>query len=192
VTPFRRQPASPIMLAPMRTPVRRLHVLARAAFVACVACLVFHFAFLRPMQMRWGATDAEAARALPGDKVVGNATFVATRAMTVEALPEQIWPLIVQKGTAERRFVKGFEANRYMLWQTRSTPRLTWCWTLSPAGPGRTRVVTRVRFRHAWMSPAAWRVLAADLGNFYEVRRALMDIKAGAEGTPRKTAAQGS
>ncbi len=87
--------------------------------------------------------------------------------------------------------MKGFEANRYMLWLTRSTPRLTWCWTLSPAGPGRTRVVTRVRFHHAWMSPAAWRVLAADLGNFYAVRRALMDIKAGAEGAARKNARSG-
>lgn len=180
------------MLTPMRTPARRLPVLARAAFVAGVACLVFHFAFLRPMQMRWGATDVEVAGTMPGDKVVGNATYVATRAITIEASPEQIWPLIVQIGTAERRFVKGFEANRYLLWVTRSTPRLTWCWTLSPAGPGRTRVVTRVRFRHAWMSPAAWRALAADLGNFYAVRRSLMNIKAGAEGTARKNAAQGS
>jgi hypothetical protein len=180
------------MLAPMRTPSSRLPVLARAAFVGGVACLVFHFSFLRPMQMRWGATDVEVARALPGDKVVGNATFVATRAITIEAAPEQVWPLIMKRGTDERRFVKGFEVNRYMLWLTRSTPRLTWCWTLSPAGPGRTRVVTRVRFHHAWMSPAAWRVLAADLGNFYAVRRALIDIKAGAEGPARRHDAQGS
>jgi hypothetical protein len=180
------------MLTSMLRTVRPAPVLARAAFVATVACLVLYLAFLRPMQMRWGATDTEIARPLPGDKVVGNATFVATRAMTIEATPEQIWPLIVRMGTAERHFVKGFEANRYMLWLTRTAPRLTWCWTLSPAGPGRTRVVTRVRFYHGWMSPAAWRVLAADVGNFYAVRRALMEVKAGAEGASRGGAAQGS
>jgi hypothetical protein len=160
---------------------RMAPVLARAAFVAGVATLVAYVAFVRPAQMHWGATDSEAALPLPGDRVVGNATFVATRAVTVEAPPERVWPLILEMGAAERRFVKGFEANRYMLWLTRSAPRLTWCWTLAPAGPNRTRVVTRVRFHHAWLSPAAVRVLLADLGNFYVVRNALLSVKAGAE-----------
>lgn len=160
---------------------RLLPTLARALFVAAVAFLVLHVAFLRPGQMRWGATDVEVARPLPGDKVVGNATFVATRAVTIDAPPERVWPWIARMAADERRFVKGFEANRYMLWQTRSAPRLTWCWTLTPAGPGRTRVVTRVRFFHAWLSPALFRVLAADLGDFYRVRRALLDVKAKAE-----------
>ncbi len=165
----------------MRTRSAVVFVLARVAFVAAVACLVLYLAFLRPMQMRWGATDLEVARPLPGDRVVGNATFVATRALTVAAPPEQVWPLIVKMGAAERRFVKGFEANRYMLWLTRSSPRLTWCWALSRVGAASTRVVTRVRFHHAWLSPAAFRVLAEDLGNFYTVRGALLEVKARAE-----------
>jgi len=175
------------MLLPMRWIARVAPVLARAAFVAAVACLVLYLAFLRPTQMKWGATDAEIARSLPGDKVVGNATFVATRALTVDAPPDQVWPWIVRLGAAERRFVKGFEVNRYMLWLSRTTPRLTWCWTLAPAGPGRTRVVTRVRFHHAWLSPAAFRVLAADLGNFHAVRKALLDVKSAAEESRRAT-----
>jgi hypothetical protein len=170
------------MLAPMWKTVRLAPVLVRVAFVAAVACLVLYFVFLRPTQMRWGSTDVEVAQTLPGDKVVGNATFVATRSVTIDAPPERIWPFIVKMGTAERRFVKGFEVNRYMLWLTRSTPRLTWCWTLSPVGPARTRVVTRVRFHHAWLSPAAFRVLVADLADFYTVRRALLGVKAAAEG----------
>jgi hypothetical protein len=151
-----------------------------------VASLVLYVAFLRPMQMRWGATDAEVGRSLPGDRVVGNATFVATRALTIEAPPERVWPWILKMGAAERRFVKGFEANHYMLWLTRSRPQLTWCWTLSPVGPSRTRVVTRVRFRHAWLSPAVLRMLAADFGDYYTVRTALLAVKAGAEGTARQ------
>jgi hypothetical protein len=169
----------------MRQPLRIASVLARAVFVAAVACLVVYFAFLRPTQMRWGATDVEVERPLPGDRVVGNATFIATRAVTIEAPPDQVWPWIVKMGTAERQFVKGFEANRYMLWLTRSAPRLTWCWTLSPVGPTRTRVVTRVRFHHTWLSPAAFRVLAADLGNFFTVRKALIEVKAAAEAAAR-------
>jgi hypothetical protein len=160
---------------------RLVPVLLRAAFVAMVAYAVFYFAYLRPLQMRWGATGTEIARPLPGDKVVGNATFVATRAVTVEAPPEQVWPLIVRMGTTERRFVKGFEANRYMLWLTRTPPRLTWCWELAPAGQWRTRIVTRVRFHHGWLSPMTLRALAEDVRNFYTVRRALLDVKAGAE-----------
>jgi hypothetical protein len=166
----------------MSPTARVVSVLVRVAFVAAVACLVLYVAFIRPIQMRWGATDVEVAAPLPGDRVVGNATFVATRAITIDAPPERVWPRLLTMGAAERRFVKGFEANRYMLWLTRTAPRLTWCWTLSPAGAGRTRVVTRVRFHHAWLSPEAFRVLAADLGNFYTVRNALLAVKAGAEG----------
>jgi hypothetical protein len=42
-------------------------------------------------------------------------------------------------------------------------------------------VVTRVRFHHAWLSPLALRILTEDLRNFYTVRKALLDVKAGAE-----------
>jgi hypothetical protein len=53
---------------------------------------------IRPRQLRWGATDEEAARAMPGDDVVKQPTFSATRAVTIEAKPEQIWPWLVQMG----------------------------------------------------------------------------------------------
>lgn len=48
--------------------------------------------------MRWGATDEEVARAMPGDDVVEPPTFNATRAITIGAQPEEIWPWIVQMG----------------------------------------------------------------------------------------------
>jgi len=170
----------------MGSPARLAPIVTRAAFVAVVAWHVLYFGFLRPTQMRWGATDVEVATALPGDRAVGNATFVATRAMTIDATPEQVWPWIVKMGAAERRFVKGFEVNRYMLWLTRTPPRVSWCWSLAQAGPGRTRVVTRVRFSHAWLAPGAWRVVAEDFRNFYVVRKALFDVKAAAEASARR------
>lgn len=54
--------------------------------------------FVRPWHMRWGATDPEVIAAMPGDDVVPRAQFNATRAITIEAPPEQVWPWIAQLG----------------------------------------------------------------------------------------------
>jgi hypothetical protein len=165
----------------MRSRPRLVPILVRAAFVSVVAFAVCYAAYLRPTGMRWGASDVEVATPFPGDRVVGNATFVATRALTVEAPPRAVWPWIARMAADEGRFVKGSEANRYMLWLTRSQPRQTWCWVLVPIDESRTRLVTRVRFRHAWMSWAFFRVLAADLSNSSAVRAAMEQVKAKAE-----------
>jgi hypothetical protein len=52
----------------------------------------------RPRQLRWGATDVEVARAMPGDEIQTQPIFNATRAITINARPEQIWPWLVQIG----------------------------------------------------------------------------------------------
>ena len=52
----------------------------------------------RPRQLRWGATDEEVAREMPGDEIVSRPVFNATRAVTVSARPEEIWPWLVQIG----------------------------------------------------------------------------------------------
>jgi len=57
-----------------------------------------YIVFYRPRQLRWGATDEEVARGMPGDEVVARPVFNATRAVTVNARPEEIWPWLVQIG----------------------------------------------------------------------------------------------
>lgn len=52
----------------------------------------------RRWHTRWGATDAEVSGPVPGDEIVPKASFNATRAITIEAPPEQVWPWIVQMG----------------------------------------------------------------------------------------------
>jgi hypothetical protein len=52
----------------------------------------------RPWHMRWGATEAEVREVMPGDDIVHRAQFNATRAITIEAPPEQVWPWIAQLG----------------------------------------------------------------------------------------------
>jgi hypothetical protein len=53
---------------------------------------------LRPRVLRWGATDEDLARPMPGDGIVINPHFNATRAITINARPEDIWPWLVQMG----------------------------------------------------------------------------------------------
>jgi len=74
---------------------RRALAFAVAALFALVAlfCVVY-----RPWQVHWGATDEEIARRMAGDRIVEDPTFNATRAVTVDAPPEAIWPWIVQIG----------------------------------------------------------------------------------------------
>jgi hypothetical protein len=51
----------------------------------------------QPWQHRWGATDQEVHRTMPGDDVVPDAAST-TRAITIAAPPEQVWPWLVQLG----------------------------------------------------------------------------------------------
>jgi hypothetical protein len=62
------------------------------------ALVLLYFAFLRPWQLRWGATNEEIRRAMPGDDIVGDPSFNATRAVTIRASAECIFPWIVQMG----------------------------------------------------------------------------------------------
>lgn len=59
---------------------------------------------VRPWHLRWGATADEVQGAMPGDEVVPRAQFVATRAVTVDAPPERVWPWIVQLGYGRAGF----------------------------------------------------------------------------------------
>jgi hypothetical protein len=66
--------------------------------ISAAAGTVLYLKALRPWQLRWGATDQELARAMPGDEDVPMPSFNATRGVTVNAPPETIYPWIVQIG----------------------------------------------------------------------------------------------
>ena len=59
---------------------------------------------VRPWHLRWGATDGEVHGAMPGDEVVRRAQFNATRAISIDAPPEHVWPWIVQLGYGRAGF----------------------------------------------------------------------------------------
>ncbi len=177
----------------------------------------------RHWHMRWGATDEEVRGPMPGDDTVPTASFNATRAITIEAPPEQIWPWIVQMGHRRAGFytydlldnagfqsagrvldefqqprlgdwmpmagkvnettafkVKAFETNEWLLWEK---PGSTWAWWLLPLDPARTRLITRLKQRYAWETPAmaVFTLLLLEFGDFPMMRRVLRGIKDRAE-----------
>lgn len=185
------------------------------------ATLAVYLLAIRPRQLRWGATDKEVASSLPGDNLVERPTFDATRAVTIAALPDKVWPWLVQLGfrragwysydwidnlgrhSADRiipalqgiasgdfipmgpgegngLWVHSFEVNRWVLWWDKKG-LCSWLWALDPLDDRRTRLVTRVRLRYVWTSPAILFDLALDVGDIVMMRKCMLGIKQRAE-----------
>ena len=50
---------------------------------------------LRRWRLRWGATEAEVQKTLPGDELVPQPKWSYTQAITIHATAEQVWPWLV-------------------------------------------------------------------------------------------------
>src|SRR5512143_3906907 len=74
--------------------------LATAAGAAMLAVAV------RPRISRWGATDREVNGPLPGDELPApyGDRRVSTRAITIDAPPDEVWPWLVQMGSGRAGF----------------------------------------------------------------------------------------
>ncbi|NMB81735.1 MAG: hypothetical protein GYA14_07940 [Ignavibacteria bacterium] len=71
-------------------------------FITAISIIVILFLYLlwiRPRQLRWGATPAEVNISLPGDVLVSKPDFIATRAVSIKASPAEVWPWIIQIGS---------------------------------------------------------------------------------------------
>jgi hypothetical protein len=58
----------------------------------------------RPWQLRWGATDEEIDANLAGDDLIARPDLMATRAITVHAVADRVWPWIAQVGQGRGGF----------------------------------------------------------------------------------------
>src|ERR1700719_4735472 len=65
---------------------------------AVVVVAVAFFGLYRPWHLTWRATSEDLARSMPGDEIVNRPIFKATRVVSIDARPEDIWPWIVQIG----------------------------------------------------------------------------------------------
>ena len=76
---------------------RPFEIGVRLLFTVALGALLY-LGIYRPIQLHWGATEAELAAALPGDEIAPAPIFNATRAVSIEAPPEEVWPWVVQIG----------------------------------------------------------------------------------------------
>jgi hypothetical protein len=198
-------------------------------FTFVIAFLLFglmlgYLALLRPWQLRWGATDDEIKRAMPGDDIVGQPSFNATRAVTINAPAEAIYPWIVQMGvtragwysydlldnlarpSAERilaehqnirvgdliplspdgkqgMWVKDFRKNKWMVWWDKRGDS-SWVWEIHPEGETHSRLVTRVRVKYRWFSPAIAFNLLIEFFDILMMRKCMLGIRRRAETMP--------
>ena len=68
--------------------------------VAAAAYILFG----RPRQLRWGASARECEASLPGDDLIVSPDLVATRAITIRASADRVWPWIAQLGQGRGGF----------------------------------------------------------------------------------------
>ena len=79
-----------------------------AAVGALALILAAYVLWARPLQLRWGATEAEVGSQMPGDELNPTPSFLATRAIEIEGAPADIWPWLMQMGY-DRAGLYGFD-----------------------------------------------------------------------------------
>ncbi len=206
----------------------------RSTVVGIVALFVLVRLYLkriRPWQLRWGATDEEITRTMPGDEIVEQPSFDATRAVTIQATADRIYPWIVQMGVTRAGWysydlldnlgrpsaetilpahqaiqigdliplspdgkqgmrVKEFAQNQSMVWWDAKGDS-SWAWEIYPQGELHSRLVTRVRMKYRWFSPALLFNLLVEFGDLVMMRKCMLGIKRRTEAIPLATVLMG-
>jgi hypothetical protein len=60
--------------------------------------LLLYLLVVWPWSSHWGATHEEVIQTLPGDELIANPSLVTTKAITINAPPEAVWPWLAQLG----------------------------------------------------------------------------------------------
>jgi len=69
-----------------------------ASFLVILAAIASYTFAVRPWFLHWGATERDRTRPLLGDDAWIGGVVTGTRAVTIEATPEKVWPWLVQIG----------------------------------------------------------------------------------------------
>lgn len=83
---------------PLRSRTARLLTRITATLAAAVAMGLVFALVVRPWYLAWGTTPAERTMPLPGDEIVPNAGNQETRAISIDAPADSVWPWIAQIG----------------------------------------------------------------------------------------------
>ncbi len=77
--------------------------LGSALLTGTAAFIAYKYSF-GPWLRRWGTRPEEQTASLPGDELVPAAQFRTTRAVSIQAAPDAVWPWIVQIGQGRGGF----------------------------------------------------------------------------------------
>lgn len=69
-----------------------------------------------------------------------------------------------------------------MIWGTPGDT--TWTWQLDPIADSSTRLISRVRSRYRWFSPSIAFSLLVEFGDFWMMRKMLLNLRERAESAP--------
>lgn len=86
------------------TPSMHFTITAIRGLTTIGAAAAAYVLLARPRLLRWGATGQESDEPLPGDDLIANADLTATRAITIRAPADQVWPWIAQLGQGRGGF----------------------------------------------------------------------------------------
>ncbi|WP_052436241.1 hypothetical protein [Georgenia sp. SUBG003] len=91
---------------PLRTSARRA--------AALLPLLVAYDLTLRPWMSFWGSTPEERRETLPGDEIAAEVMTHCTKAVTIDAPPERVWPWLVQIGDRRAGFYSHDRVERFV------------------------------------------------------------------------------
>lgn len=87
------------------------HPAGTTALLAIFLAGLTYVSVIQPWHMKWGTTQSEIEREIPGDDLMENATYVSTRAVTIDAAPSEIWPCLcrLEKDVAASTAMMGWK-----------------------------------------------------------------------------------
>jgi hypothetical protein len=74
------------------------HIADGVVGAVAIASTVLANPLLRGFYRKWGATEHETHKPLPGDELIPNPRMQYTRAISIKAPPERVWPWLIQIG----------------------------------------------------------------------------------------------
>lgn len=133
---------------------------------------------VRPRHLRWGATDEEVAARMPFDELIPRPNYFATRAITIAARPEDVWPFVIETAFLPLGTRVRHAEPRHLIVFTppERQAEVTWVVTLEPRPEG-TRLVSRNRARFHNTLAGVARYVAVDPGQFLFERDWMLEVK---------------
>jgi hypothetical protein len=139
--------------------MRSRDVMSVTAVGSAAAAYIF---LARSRLLRWGATDQELDEPLPGDDLIAAADVTATRAITIHAPADEVWPWIAQLGQGRGGFYSYDFLENLLGFDIHSADRVVPEWQRLEVGD-EVRLAATVGLKAAIVEPGRALVLRGNL-----------------------------